>query len=368
MSRQSLQILSDKIYFYNSVTVLPIGIGLNAICLFVFSKNSLNKKTSIGYLYAILSAFNILTLLNQVIYSAFIYYEVDLFSLSGTHCVLYNAAFSFFLHLPSTQQMIISLYMFFNVFNSNRWFSKYLGKKFYILAIFFYVLILLVGKLPYFFFFVNAKIEHVNSTDANLNSTSLHYDYSCTTDSNRIDFASDMMDLLFRAYLPFMIIFTLNFLIIRRLTNSKKLIRSDTQSNNSRVESMKKFKRETTFALTVISMNGIYLFLYLPWSIAFTLFHVSEYVGYNLNKSITASNNSSLELATTITDCVAYINNYSLFFISFQYNHLFKKEITKYFLKLKVESNLIKSTAETNRGYVNKTFFRSERRINLEQS
>jgi hypothetical protein len=317
----NISILTE--YFY-SLIFLTTGIVLNLICFLVFTRKRMNTKTSIGFLHSVLCLLNIFALSLKICTSILDYYKIDVTMGSPLICVCLNVALSMSIHMPSFQLVIISLDMFLSVHS----FKKAITKRFHLTVMLITFLLLLITKSPYFFFVINIREDQINLLNSTHNLTYIdagdNFIYGCNTSSNVIDFIADLLNIVLRAYIPFVIIFILNVLIIKKIVNSKKKIVENGSCYSS---------KSTSFSTAVISMNVLYLLLYTPWCVSFLLFSINEFLDHDFVKSNTENQSHRLTLITTLTDCIAFINNYSLFFICLLFNNLFREELATIFKK-----------------------------------
>ena len=105
-----------QINFYFSITVVPIGIVINILSIFIFKRKSLNKNTNMGYMYSTLSLFNICALMNSILFTQFLpYFDIDITSYSEYGCKFLNLWRRFAKQSPSIHQILIAFMFYFSV-------------------------------------------------------------------------------------------------------------------------------------------------------------------------------------------------------------------------------------------------------------
>lgn len=149
------------------------------------------------------------------------------------------------------------------------------------------------------------------------------------------DAAADATNIILRVFMPFFIMFITSVVMSKNLMRSKNKFTSMSQNNQSGDLPLKK---EHQFIITIISMNILYLILFLPRSIAF-LFSVI-YTFHSTLEDIKIV--LGLNLFRIVSECIAFINNFSVFFTSLAFNNLFRSELFDVFSAFKKEFNKIK--------------------------
>ena len=141
-----------QINFYFSITVVPIGIVINILSIFIFKRKSLNKNTNMGYMYSTLSLFNICALMNSILFTQFLpYFDIDITSYSEYGCKFLNLWRRFAKQSPSIHQILIAFMFYFSVKQPNR--SRFIQDKRVIAKIMCLnaIVILIVNSLYLFF-------------------------------------------------------------------------------------------------------------------------------------------------------------------------------------------------------------------------
>jgi hypothetical protein len=140
---------------------------------------------------------------------------------------------------------------------------------------------------------------------------------------------TDVMNVILRSYLPFLIMLACNILLTRELIRSKKkMLKSDS------------FRREYNFTFTVIGMNIFFFILYTPWSVYYILNRIYNSSTPNLSQVII----ERINLLRSISFSFAYLNNASVFVVNAIFNKLFRKELFGLFKRSKLNSETALST------------------------
>jgi hypothetical protein len=326
--------LITNIEFYFSIIMNPIGISLNLMCVYIFNKDSLNKKTNLGFLYMVLCLLNILALLNSTIIACLSYFDSDPYAHSLFSCKLLNLWNVFVFYCPSIQQIIIGIEVFRLVYFP---YSKKFSKKRYIFLALFMLLFcfIVTGVLTFNFELQLEETEedytliYDNLLNASNFSNNTISSYVCTT-TRIIDLLFDATNIFFKVLLPFMIILTLNLFITRKLLNSAKALKRAKKSSI----------RRNQFVVSSIIINFIFIIIYLPWTASFFVYHKFHFEKNLDTKGILLY----IELVKAIFGCITYINNFSPLFINLKFNYLFYSE----FITLCRNLGLLK-TSEKNK-------------------
>lgn len=323
------QTAKDMNYFF-SIIILPIGVILNLISVYVFLRRSLNTNTNMGFLCAVLCAFNVVALSSATIINALLFNEIKVEDNSLSACKFFGLWTRWILHLPSFQQVFMSIDIYISVTYPNR-FKNFRSKKNYTKLII--VMVLLTFLINITYLFNNYDISSLDTSTYN-NLTNLTD--NTTTDTitcsgfEGVELLADIINVLMRCLIPFSIMLVLNILMSKNLFRSKRLI--------IRKGSMKK---EYQFAISVVAMNFFFLVIYTPWSITFIIYQVYVFVPELSNAYLA----EIFRFFQTIANCLAYINNFSVFFINFIFNVLYRNELLVLF-RLKAD-NRVSSTGQT---------------------
>ena len=140
---------------------------------------------------------------------------------------------------------------------------------------------------------------------------------TCTSEK-RIVLARDMVAASFRSILPFLSMLAGNVILIRALIQSK--LRSKGQTLNKSPQ--KSMKKEIQFTVAILSMNMIFIVVYLPLTVTL---YISGILAYNPSLA-SATFKAGNALAFNISVYIAFLNNSLPLLINLKFNHIFRKE------------------------------------------
>lgn len=293
-------------YFF-SILTMPIGILLNIFTIWIFSRKRFNRNSNNGFLYITLCLFNIIALINQLIINILKEFATDPRNFYLYFCHFYNIFSSVTLQIPSFAQIYISYDLYRSICKLK---TTPLSKKKYVFYIIINILFLIAINSIYFTFFIKTD-NFLNKSLIGWNSTMTNYSLSECMANELNDLIIDGIDVLCRGLIPFIAIFILNYSVTKQVFRTKK-----------NLQIVKSLKKEYNFAISVIAINILFFLIYLPWIISFILYHKMRFLSYDFK-----SDTRLYELILTISDCIAYLNNYSPFLINILFNKIFRKEL-----------------------------------------
>nr|QVK45695.1 G protein-coupled receptor [Proales similis] len=329
--------------FYTSITVMPIGLVLNLISAIVFLRPSLNKDTNMGFLSAVLCGFNFIALASSMSINLMLHFKFDILGDSSFSCKFFRMWKAWSLHFSSFQQVLVSLDVYIAVSYPGR-FKRFRTKRSYAkLITLLVVLTFLANSINLFSDFTlltNLGIQSFNISSDELleyfNSTlAVNYTLNNCSNSMGLDLIADVINILLRNLIPFIVMLVLNSLMIRNFFRSKKIIGQRREKN-----------RDHQFVFSILAMNFLFLVIYTPWSVAFIISQVYDFVPSIANAFVV----ELLRFYTAIANGLAFINNFSIFFTSLAFNVLFRSELVQA-LNLKRKAK-VSSTASSNVSYV----------------
>ena len=284
---------------------MPTGIFFNFLSICIFSRPNLNK-TNMGFLFILMTVFNSLSILNFILVtkSELILGYTVRFPICGLDNFIRRTLFS----MCSWAEVLISLDRVLSVYYPCQ--SKFFHKKSFhafLIAIFLCVFCAL------------------NST--NLVSTPVQVDQNNSTiqackTTSAITFASTVISLVMRIYLPLACIFLLNALIIRKLRKSKiKFF-----SNNNRLT--KAHLKEHRFTVLTMLYGLVFWVFYIPVSCYLTANAVNFIYAF-----INESNSTLFSFIYDATQTIALSYHGLVFFMNIIFNKIFRKELTSIFYR-----------------------------------
>jgi hypothetical protein len=314
--------LSIAINFYFSSVVVPLGILLNIFALVIFSRESLSNKHHMRVMYLSLAIFDTMALTNSIFFIQLLpSLDINLDEYSDFSCKLVTTWRRTVIQTPSWIQVIITFDRFRLIFLNKKFnfMEKIRNIRLMMFGVFFLLLLINSGHLAYYL-----SINNQNDMLSETNQTSV----SCTATPILLNI-TDVMNVILRSYLPFLIMLACNILLTRELIRSKKkMLKSDS------------FRREYNFTFTVIGMNIFFFILYTPWSVYYILNRIYNSSTPNLSQVII----ERINLLRSISFSFAYLNNASVFVVNAIFNKLFRKELFGLFKRSKLNSETALST------------------------
>lgn len=317
---------TTAINFYSSVVILPVGLVVNSLGVFVFLRKSLNNKTNMGFLYSTLCICNIVALVTSIFVTQFLpFYGLTLATLNGFFCEFITIWKNFALQMPSFVQVLISLEMFVGVCYPNKFRYIRSNKKrimWLILCIFICALCLNLFYISYDLRTTTTAtnvVSYINRTNSTTNKTVTErvttITYSTRTRCSSVDlglrFAADLINIALRNMIPFTIMLIVNILLTRKIIISRH--KSNAKANES-------LKKQYQFAISVLTINFLFLILYIPWSTTFVFDYINRFKA-----------SPDLDLLLAISNVIANINDVSPVLINMVCNKLFQKEVLSLF-------------------------------------
>lgn len=286
------------------ITIIPFGIISNIFCIIVFTRKRL-RNTNMAFYNVLLASTNIVTLcFYALIQNSKLFYGYDVTIMFNYSCKMYFFARRVIREIPPMIECVLTIDRLLNFSTPSKIrFINRTNNIFRLKIILFICLILCLLSIENLFYNVEIK----KSTDGSLqNGTRI-----CAA-NNLILELSDLVSATLRTFIPFIIMFATNILLVKRvlaLLDTYKLKKS--------------FKMEYNFTLAVISLNGLFLFFNLPESIC--------YIVKSVNLSMLHSEDLADLIDILFNICYIISTSYYAFLLvfSFVFNSLFRKESRK---------------------------------------
>ena len=301
----NLSLKISSIDFYLNIILIPLGFITNLLAIKIFSKKSLNVKTNMGCMHAILCLFNMFPLVNAILIVHLLpYFKINLMNHSECMCKILNFWRRFAVECPSVQQVFITVMMLYSVKCPSKYLviqkSKTIKRVVPII-----ILTLAAINVPSLFGFKLAQ----DPAKLNKNST----DLDCFA-SDEFTIAITITTLLIRYFIPFVLIFIMNAFIIKYFRQTRILFPNAIKQRGGR----------KNFLTSIIIVNTLYFILYSPMTILFLWIVINYLIGVEaLSQSLLISYNLTISLS--------YINNLAPFFVHLVFNSLFKREFLAFF-------------------------------------
>lgn len=218
-----IQSLSKSVNLYFSATVVPIGIMLNVVTIAIFTSKRLNKNTNMGMFYISLAIYDILALFNSILFIQLLpSLSINLINTSDFCCKFISLWRRTVIQCPSWMQVLITLDRLRSVCFPNK--LKLMEKKSKVLSIipsiFIVVCVINMTHMGFFkreLFSTTKRFD--NQTNITLNQTTITV--SCAA-SSAIVTLTDVMNVLMRSYIPFVVMLSMNIQLTRTFIKSRK--------------------------------------------------------------------------------------------------------------------------------------------------
>jgi hypothetical protein len=239
MSRElSYEKITEKIYFFESTVIVPIGLLLNILQIIVFKSKSF-KNLNIGFMMITHVTFDSVALFWNFVVNGYLRTLINSFAtFSELICTLFQYISRIIQQLPFYYQSFISFLSFLSV-NYPIKFKQFNKKSNHIYSIIIIVISLFLLNIPSAIKYI--KIDQINNTNTS----------SCVS-TNLIYQISTIKTAILRLLVPFFLI------IIFNLFSIKKLIESRRNLNAS-------LKKEKRFCLVLIILGFVFFLFNFPF-------------------------------------------------------------------------------------------------------
>lgn len=300
---------TDKMNFYFSATIIPIGIILNIVTIIIFAISHRQKPTNSNILYIGLSIYDLFAITNSILFAQLLpSLNIWLVNYSNTSCILINWWRKIIIQSPSWAQVLITLERYNSVVSTNK-LNVLKSKRNLVIMLFLIFLILLVANMGHAWYSTIATIK--NSTVEITNVSIVIKEAQICSSTSTVSLLTDAVNVFFRFLAPFIIMVVLNILLSKNLFASKRRLTGNTRRS---------FKRERNYTITVIGFNILFCTLNLPWSVWFVMRHLQQ-AGLAFQSQMDAA---ILNLLKGIVYSIFYLNNLSLFILNMCFNKIFR--------------------------------------------
>lgn len=319
--------------FFNAICT-PVGILSNLAAYYIYSRPNLNH-CNIGILSRCLCVINIITLF----YALFIQQSYQLFGFdfstySDTSCQFLMYSRRLIRAFPPMMETLITVDRFVFIVLPCSLVARFLAQRanlaFIIYVIIFFYMLIHIENLYYYI--------HTSSVNDTASSSFIQHRHHPTNLTNRlcvapynIVLAGDVIMILLRSFIPITIMLILNWLIVRKLMNSRKVIAKNLirSSNNilkrdsvcTTINKRNSTKREARLTKSIILMNVTFIIFNVPTSIVYAIRHA-----YLISDATTELDLIKLEFAWTIGFNLTTLYYASFFVLSLYFNKLFRVE------------------------------------------
>lgn len=298
--------------FYASTILTSIGILFNMLSILVFLRKSL-RSTIMGYFNIILAIFNILVLL--AFFTQYFTTSIgkDSTLISNASCKTIHFVSRVLLHTVSWIQASMAIDRMLRISFSTK-FTNIINNRLILSAILAFLLIFILG-LNFANLTQKLVYNSTSSTSINENQT-VTIEVKCTSTFSFI-LARDIVSLLMRSILPFLIMLICNSILVKLIISSKRKFK---RNNGKRSESTKEYQ----LAFSIIALNIIFLITNVPIAIVLILdnYFSNEFNGSRVSAAI-------FLLLHYIFGYFGSLNYILTFPINLKFNKIFRIEFFK---------------------------------------
>jgi cysteinyl leukotriene receptor 2 len=314
-----LEIIDQNLNLIYPLLIMFMGLIGNGFTIYIFSQKCF-KKTSIGTYYSYLAVVDSLILiLGSTRFFLEANNQINITTLSNLACKFFTSSMYILQQISGWMLAIASLDRIFLVQLPSVFVFKNI-KRFKFLVMLTTTVFLIFLNIPNILFLqiVEKEIKQYNKSIKNIK-------YCELTDKHFFNNnVGDILDLLLFAIIPFLGMLISSIIISRVIFFSK---RNFYRSNK------KKNKRDYQFAITILTMNFLFLILNLPICIHLLIRNWTDESNREYNERILYN------IVYTFSNILSYLNFSNSIFVNLALNHLFRKEFKKIFYKQRKETN-----------------------------
>ena len=318
--------ISNDINNYCTLVHSAIGMPANLLSVFIFAR-LMRNKTNMGFLYMCQSAIDFfLILCYLLLFQSSLTLGINLSIYNDFWCKLIKFLRRFLINMSSWMAVFTTFDRFIFVLYGNTDRFKFMKKKRYLtLCILSIQFVMLVSNIPNLFFYMNK---------------------GCTADY-AIIVSTDIISILFRTYIPFILMILFNIVMIKKTFNRAKVSIARKITNSTR--------KEYQFTLAVIAYDIFFIALNFPRSLYFIFYDVNLYSGALDGNPLFSAIYSVINTVTS--NFAIFVQTFS-FLTYLAFNKLYRKELLDILGKIlrisrlkRVDSN-INHTASNNNSII----------------
>lgn len=299
--------LTKQANFYSCLIIVPLGLALNVASIAIFKRKPFRKKTIAIYNIIIALVNNvvlILSFLNFFTQSL----SKDFILKSNFGCVFFIFTTRVFTQASSWLNVLVTVDRMILVSYPCRFslIQKRLTIFIMVFAVFVTISALNVPNLMF-------KVNKISNFNKNNNKTETFL--SCTA-NDKLVLARDLITIIIRIVIPFVLMIKLNGFLIYKIVKSRR------RANHC---SSKTQKKDYYFAVSIITLNILFLLTQTPLLICLILLNMFQYsVLYGTSIEVAWAN-----FFYTISLIVSSYNYAFTFLVNLKYNRLFRSEFMK---------------------------------------
>ena len=301
--------LTSQVTNYFAVIYSSIGIPLNILSIIIFYR-LMRIKNNMGFLYICQSVVDIILFLINLflVRSSPLIFPRSPANLSNELCKTVTFLRRISLHMSAWMTVLITFDRFIFIFYRRK-FKLMQDRRFLVGLIFLILFVLAILDIPNFFFYL--------STNGNITFSTLRV----CVGSFAITVTSDLISVLLRTYIPFVIMLILNVVMIRKIMESSRL---------SLKKTIRRYRKDYQFTIAVMFVD-VYIFLAnLPESIFYIIYDYYLYSGMFLSSSVFRSYYNLL--SGIFSNISLSVQTFS-FFSYLLFNTIFRREFRDFFGK-----------------------------------
>lgn len=320
--------------FYASLIMMPIGVLFNLMSIIVFLRKRL-RSTIMAYYNTLLAVCNILALFTLFTYYFTISIKSDITLLSQFMCKLVNYVLRICIHSVSWTQCAMIIDRMLVISFHNR-FTFLKNKNIISIILVANLLVLMVANLSNFQLYINYE----NKTYQNQTRLAT----AACTSTLTILLIRDIISLMLRAILPFIIMLISNIILILSIIKLKKMQK---YKKNQTIKNCKTPQcKESQLAFSIIAINIVFFITCSP--IAVSLIVVDYYYYYSEYNEENFLNSEIILLCQYILAYFSTLNNILTFPLNLRYNKIFKAE----FYQMLVDFKILKASAIRSKSFM----------------
>ena len=305
MSNQTYAAYIGKINSdFNKYFVLvssSIGIPCNLVAIFIYAR-LMRNKTNMGFLCMCQCIVDLYLLLITllVLRSTPLIFPTSLSTRSDQICKLLTFLRRFSLHISAWMPVLITFdRVIFVLYGQSERFRFMKRKHLLALIILGIFIFLAIADIPNLFFTLT-----INS------QTGVGVCYGTFA----VVFSSDMISILLRTYLPLLLMFWFNFMMIRKISANNKRTTVKRWSSLNR--------KEYHFTFTVMAYSVYFFVINFPLSVFYIIYDINSYTG-----ALTGDFGATYSLLNSVFVNLSFLQQTLSFGMNFASNKLFRKEI-----------------------------------------
>ena len=314
---QYLMQISNDINNYCTIVHSAIGMPANLLSVFIFAR-LMRNKTNMGFLYMCQSAIDFfLILCYLLLFQSSLTYGINLSIYNDFWCKLIKFLRRFLINISSWMAVFTTFDRFIFVLYGNTDRFKFMKKKRYLtLCILSIEFAMLVSNIPNLFFYMDKG--------------------GCTADY-AIIVSTDIISILFRTYIPFILMILFNIVMIKKTFNRAKVSIARKLTNSTR--------KEYQFTIAVIAYDIFFIALNFPRSLYFIFYDVNLYSGAFDGNPLFSAIYSVINAVTS--NFAIFVQTFS-FLTYLAFNKLYRKELLDILGKILRISRLRRVNSDIN--------------------